>query len=830
MKNHLFAMAAMGTLALLASCSNEELPALAGNDGSITFTASLPADILSRAYGDGEVAKTLHYAVYESGSDAVVFASDAADSPAATVVSNTQFTLTLQLVKGKSYDFIFWADATEGSPYTFSSGTKSVVVSYEDLSANNEKRDAFFQAVKDLEISGPMQQPVELRRPLAQLNLLTSDLAAVTAAGTAVNKVDVTVKGLRNALNLYTGIATGDETLTFTAEGLPGQKFTIDDTDYDYLSMNYLLTGAELEADDVQTAKRELMEAIATVTFDAVDGKTTTIEVPNMPVQRNWRTNIYGALLTSPLDLTIDVMPEFFEPDNDLELSSKVPAVDASGNILLTSVAELEYIRSMVNAGTDTYAGKTIVLQNDIQLNPDIILAPIGDFKAEKAFSGIFDGNGHTISGLNVADLSGDNSTAGLFGYVKGATVRNLTLDGVKVRSNHFAGALAGLVKLSGEANPQNVFENVKVLNADIVSETFDNGGVYDGGNKVGGLYGFADFGLHVNGCTVQNSRVQGYREVGGLAGMISHIGDERTAFTNNSVINTVVMQDLRHDYKSPTPATIGALAGQFSNQQIDATNKATDVTIGTIYDGFVKEGNTFTVFNANGLEAMPSMIEALPISSQGIINIDADIDFSGKVWTPVKFSTTDGKGSSWLREINGNGHTIKNFNVQGQAMFMDYAGYGLTVKDLSFDGATVTSNTLNTALFFVQTYGNVTFENVTIKNSNITGARKVAAFVGSIYSERTANGYTVSMKNTHLENVRILATSMGQNCGAFAGMVNSPVDNITFENCSAKNVEIAYKSILSGSGKLYSTMSPRKGVDEAEGVTLENVELVKAQ
>ena len=93
-------------------------------------------------------------------------------------------------------------------------------------------------------------------------------------------------------------------------------------------------------------------------------------------------------------------------------------------------------------------------------------------------------------------------------------------------------------------------------------------------------------------------------------------------------------MQDLRHDYKSPTPATVGALAGQFSNQQIDATNKATDVTIGTIYDGLAKVGNTFTVSNANGLEAMPSMIEALPISSQGIINIDADIDFSGKVWT----------------------------------------------------------------------------------------------------------------------------------------------------------------------------------------------------
>ncbi len=824
-------MAALGALALWTSCSNEEFPApVPGGDGTVTFTATLPANINSRAYGDGEVAKTLHYAVYEAGSDKVVFASDVAESPAATVVSNTQFTLQFQLVKGKSYDFIFWADATEGSPYTFSSATKDVTVSYEDLSGNNENRDAFFQAVKGLEISGPMQQPVELRRPFAQFNILTSDLAALEAAGTSVAKVDVTVKGVRNSLNLYSGIADGAEDVTFTAEELPGQSYTIDGKTYDILAMNYLLTGIELEGSDVQAAKRELMDASAVITFDDADGATTTVEVPSMPVQRNYRTNIYGALLTSPLGLTIDVKPDFFEPDNNLELGSKVPAEDASGNILLTSAAELEYIRSMVNAGTDTYAGKTIVLQNDIMLNPDMALAPIGDFKAEKAFSGTFDGNGYTISGLNVADLSGDNSTAGLFGYVKGATVRNLTLDGVKVRSNHFAGALAGLVKLSGEANPQNVFENVKVLNADIVSEAFDNGGVYDGGNKAGGLYGFADFGLHVLGCTVQNSRVQGYREVGGLAGMISHIGDERTAFTNNSVINTVVMQDLRHDYKSPTPATVGALAGQFSNQQIDATNKATDVTIGTIYDGLAKVGNTFTVSNANGLEAMPSMIEALPISSQGIINIDADIDFSGKVWTPVKFSTTDGKGSSWLREINGNGHTIKNFNVQGQAMFMDYAGYGLTVKDLSFDGATVTSNTLNTALFFVQTYGNVTFENVTIKNSNITGARKVAAFVGSIYSERTDNGYTVSMKNTHLENVRILATSRGQNCGAFAGMVNSPVDNITFENCSAKNVEIAYKSILFGSGKLYSTMSPSKGVDEAEGVTLENVELVKAQ
>ncbi len=68
-----------------------------------------------------------------------------------------------------------------------------------------------------------MQQPVELRRPFAQFNILTSDLAALEAAGTSVAKVDVAVKGVRNSLNLYSGIADGAEDVTFTAEELPAR-------------------------------------------------------------------------------------------------------------------------------------------------------------------------------------------------------------------------------------------------------------------------------------------------------------------------------------------------------------------------------------------------------------------------------------------------------------------------------------------------------------------------------------------------------------------------------------------------------------------------------
>ncbi len=553
MKKIKLAMAAMGAFALWTSCSNEEFPAPApGGDGSVTFTATLPANINSRAYGDGEVAKTLHYAVYESGSDAVVFASDAADSPSAIVVSNTQFTLTLQLVKGKSYDFIFWADATEGSPYTFTSGTKSVSVSYEDLSGNNENRDAFFQTVKGLEISGPIQQPVELRRPFAQFNILTSDLAAVTATGTAVAKVDVTVKGVRNSLNLYSGIADGAEEVTFTSDALPGQSYSIDGKSYDFLAMNYLLTGTEPEGTDVQAAKRELMDASAEITFDG--GKSTTVEVANMPVQRNYRTNIYGALLTSPLDLTIDVKPEFFETEINVPVAEpwdgvtvKKPLVNEEAKkVVLAEPAEFIGLAEMVN-GTNgetanTFAGYTIELYNDLDFNGHEVpmiaagASRMASVASGKAFSGVIDGKGKTISNFIIRNSGSESSATGFIASIKGAdaAVKNLTFENVRIEtSTSEQTALIGL--LSNGATVANVHVKSGAIKgtqavAGIVGRILSKGTVENCSNaasvtgsqyNIGGIVGSAYYknnGMKIKSCT-NFGEVSGTTAVGGVVG-----------------------------------------------------------------------------------------------------------------------------------------------------------------------------------------------------------------------------------------------------------------------------------------------------------------------
>ena len=103
------------------------------------------------------------------------------------------------------------------------------------------------------------------------------------------------------------------------------------------------------------------------------------------------------------------------------------------------TAAELAGLAKLVNDGTN-FSGKTIKLTADIRLNNDAVptsgnqWTPIGKYvssREKKPFSGTFDGQGHTISGLyiNLSNRSG-NLYQGLFGYCSGGIVQNLIVTG----------------------------------------------------------------------------------------------------------------------------------------------------------------------------------------------------------------------------------------------------------------------------------------------------------------------------------------------------------------------------------------------------------------
>ena len=102
---------------------------------------------------------------------------------------------------------------------------------------------------------------------------------------------------------------------------------------------------------------------------------------------------------------------------------------------VISSGDDLAYLAEQVNGGTD-YAGKHFELTQDIDLNGSE-WTPIGKIEisgtatATKAFNGIFDGGGFTVSNITISEKT---VAAGLFGYVgTGGSVKNLTISGLNV-------------------------------------------------------------------------------------------------------------------------------------------------------------------------------------------------------------------------------------------------------------------------------------------------------------------------------------------------------------------------------------------------------------
>ena len=121
----------------------------------------------------------------------------------------------------------------------------------------------------------------------------------------------------------------------------------------------------------------------------------------------------------------------------------------------------LKEIATTVNGG-DNLSGKTVQLQRDLSLM-DEEWTPIGSKSADKPFSGTFDGNGKTISGLKIT--SGDY--VALFGKITGATVKDFTIIGTITGSKNAAGVVGRMDggTISNVVNKVNVTDLANVNN-----------------------------------------------------------------------------------------------------------------------------------------------------------------------------------------------------------------------------------------------------------------------------------------------------------------------------------------------------------------------------
>lgn len=354
-----------------------------GQEVTVSYSIAAPQGLVTKAISDGQSAKNLTVAVYDSEKNHIA----ALDQTA--TFTDLKATVEFHLVKGKTYNFIFWAQS-ETTAYTLDKDNKVVNISYEGV-ANDESRDAFF-ATRELKVTGALSETVELYRPFAQVNFGTADFEAAKTAGVEPTKSSLTATEAATVLDLFgrEGKVSNDSEgdIAYTEEVFPTEELVLSDgTTCKYLSMNYFIPVGSLDEQHISNLK-----ATFTGGADPVE-----ISVPSAPVQANYRTNIVGNLLTDQVIFNIEIKPAY-EGEENIHLEN------------ITSVVALNAL--FVNGGS-------------AKLMADLDLAEPVTVPAGKEV--VLDLNGHSISNSSdIWEVNGNPNNWSLFSVQGG----KLTLTG----------------------------------------------------------------------------------------------------------------------------------------------------------------------------------------------------------------------------------------------------------------------------------------------------------------------------------------------------------------------------------------------------------------
>lgn len=307
-------LAAAALTMLAVSCNKEQVTEVPdGQMVDVTFTAALPGEMATKALGDGMTAKNLYVSVYENDAEK----SHLGDLDKTATFTDLKTQVTFSLVKGKTYNFVFWAQAEGATCYDIDD-LKNIKISYEGAVANDENRDAFYATRKELKVNGALTETIKLYRPFAQVNFGTADLFDAAAAGFIPAQSAFTATDVANVFDTFNaegkveGLAT--DKVTFAKAEIPGGGETLvtkDGTKYLWMTMNYILPVGKQGEKHISNVTAE---------FIPENGDPITASAPQAPVQNNYRTNILGNLLTSQVIFNVEIVPIFNEPDNDIDL------------------------------------------------------------------------------------------------------------------------------------------------------------------------------------------------------------------------------------------------------------------------------------------------------------------------------------------------------------------------------------------------------------------------------------------------------------------------------------------------------------------------------
>jgi hypothetical protein len=401
---------------------------------------------------------------------------------------------------------------------------------------------------------------------------------------------------------------------------------------------------------------------------------------------------------------------------------------------------------------------------------------PVGNVDDAGAFSGVFDGGNHTISGLylnrNTADDTSNN--AGLFGRTNNATIKNVILTDIEYIASHFVGGLVGDMyggsiancQVSGTINPYpiishpstwneigglvgNAFkseaENAEISNSSTsVILNFDDAGSIDDVSDVGGFGGWLD------GATVTNSHSTGAVNIGPTSNNVDYVGGF-SGYTNETTISDSYSTGNVAVGNGGDSAQIGGFIGSMYKSMISNSYTSGLVTLGTsstrTYQsgGFTGEIDSSTVTDSN---------------SSGNVEVGNGVDlekisgFAGSIYNDSTVSdshatgnVTVGTSSSLAAYIGGFAGEIQD----NSTISISYSTGNVTVGDgtlISNIGGFSGLVDDSTALSKSYSSGNVDTGNASSESDRIAG------FVGNLINNSSlTNCYSRGNVTSNFDN-----------------------------------------------------------------------------
>ena len=199
---------------------------------------------------------------------------------------------------------------------------------------------------------------------------------------------------------------------------------------------------------------------------------------------------------------------------------------------------------------------------------------------------------------------------------------------------------------------------------------------------------------------------------------------------------------------------------------------------------GYTIESNgSYTVTSADGLMNIAKLVNGGKTDIN--ITLTADIDLTGKNWTPIGTSFSN----KYTGTFDGGGHTIKGLTVTTNDQFVGLFGYldkAGTVKNVVMEGIQITSNHV---LMSGNTGGVVGYSWGTIENCSVSGSVSGTVYVGGVVGAQWEGSITGCSSSATVKGMVDVGGVVGQTNGGATLTACYATGNVTLEIDPRKNI-----------------------------------------